>query len=577
MAILPDDVESLHKRLQLSEEWNMRLQSQIQELLRLSQNEVKTMRDRMQNPDIAIPLLQCYDATILEKQEENEKLQREVDKLKLMLQTANGELEETREAVRMAEVQLKELRMQAQEEHENLENAKHEVEREAALVRQQLARSLDAEAALKREVDQLKRGLNMAQGDAAQFQRDTVTLGEEAKQTQSRLKTIENEKEETQQLGELQRIQLQLLSRENEDKLQELERIRHRMVQALRQASDNHVAHLRVVEEKHREVVEGLRTQLNTQELEVQKLRAQLARVDAGSKGNRYATSLRTTTELLEAQTRQAQEIELKRLYSELSNLQLQRDDALLRYEQLSGSLRREEADRLTEAQRETQGLRQKLRDQEQNYEQLENEKNRVKEELRVLREKCKGHASELQRARQDRDQTLKKMEELRRALATAEETCERLRSEAKNDTAKERQRVYELEKHFDEVIRDMQASKDRANASMAAMERQRDELCKALADSQERLTAVQARLSARDREAEVLVAKAEHLQEAVRMNQKQALSCNERVQQLLTQDEEKSRQLREMTLKMERLQLESARVARARDRLLEDVNSRFY
>ncbi|EAN83085.1 hypothetical protein, conserved, partial [Trypanosoma cruzi] len=59
MATLPDDVESLHKRIQLSEEWNMRLQSQIQELLRLSHNEVKTMRDRMQNPDIAIPLLQC--------------------------------------------------------------------------------------------------------------------------------------------------------------------------------------------------------------------------------------------------------------------------------------------------------------------------------------------------------------------------------------------------------------------------------------------------------------------------------------------------------------------------------------
>ncbi|EKF98597.1 hypothetical protein TCSYLVIO_010502 [Trypanosoma cruzi] len=577
MATLPDDVESLHKRIQLSEEWNMRLQSQIQELLRLSQNEVKTMRDRMQNPDIAIPLLQCYDATILEKQEENEKLQREVDKLKLMLQAANDELEETREAVRMAEAQLKELRMQAQEEHNSLENAKHEVEREAALVRQQLARSLDAEAALKREVDQLKRELNMAQGDVAHFQRDTVTLGEEAKQTQSRLKTIESEKEETQQLGELQRIQLQLLSRENEDKLQELERIRHRMVQALRQSSDNHVAHLRVVEEKHREVVEGLRTQLNAQEMEVQKLRAQLARMDAGSKGSRYATSLRTTTELLEAQTRKAQEMELKRLYSELSSLQLQRDDALLRYEQLSSSLRREEADRLSEAQRETQGLRQKLRDQEQNYEQLDTERNRVKEELRVLREKCKSHASELQRARQERDQTLKKMEELRRALATAEETCERLRSEAKNDTAKERQRVHELEQHLDEVLREMQASKDRANASTTAMERQRDELRKELADSQERLTAVQARLSARDREAEVLAAKAEHLQEAVRMNQKQALSCNERVQQLLAQDEEKSRQLREMTLKVERLQWESARVSRAHDRLLEDVNSRFY
>ncbi|EAN82526.1 hypothetical protein, conserved, partial [Trypanosoma cruzi] len=65
--------------------------------------------------------------------------------------------------------------------------------------------------------------------------------------------------------------------------------------------------------------------------------------------------------------------------------------------------------------------------------------------------------------------------------------------------------------------------------------------------------------------------------QEAVRMNQKQALSCNERVQQLLAQDEEKSRQLREMTLKLERLQWESARVARAHDRLLEDVSTRFH
>ncbi|RNF08427.1 uncharacterized protein Tco025E_07176 [Trypanosoma conorhini] len=576
MTTFPDDVETLQKRLQLSEEWNMRLQSQIQELLRLSRSEVEAMRDRMQNPDIAIPLLQCYDAAILEKQEENEKLQREMSRLKAMLENTTSELGEAREAVRVAEVQLKDLRMQAQEERSCLEEAKHEVDREAAQLRRELSRSLDAEAALKHETEQLKRERSALQGDAAQIQRNTETLEEEAKHAQYRLKTIASEKEETQQQGELQRIQLQLLSKENEDKLQELERLRNRMVQALRQAADNHVAHLRVLEEKHREAMEGLRTQLTTQELEVQKLRAQLARVDASGNGGRYALNLRTTTEVLEAQTRQAQEMELKRLYGEISNIQLQRDDALLRYEQLSSSLRREEADRLTEAQRETQAVRQKLRDQEQKYEQLAKGNSRVKDELRALREKYKSQTGDLQRARQEREETFKKMEELRRALATAEEAYERVQSEAKDDTAKERQRVREVEQRVDEVLREMRASRGRANAATVAVERQRDELRKQLTDSQERLTAVQARLSARDREVEVLAAKAEHLQEAVRMNQKQALSCDERVQQLLAQDEEKSRQLREMTLTVERLKREAARVARARDRLIEDVNIRF-
>ncbi|RNE97401.1 hypothetical protein TraAM80_09344 [Trypanosoma rangeli] len=575
MLTPPEDVESLQRRLQLSEEWNLRLQSQIQELLRLSHSEVEAMRERMQNPDIAIPLLQCYDAAILEKQEENEKLQREMNKLKSMLEATTSELEEAREAMRVADMQLKQLRMQAQEERGCLEDAKLEMEREAAQARRELARSLDAEAALKREIEQLKQELSVIQSDATKFQRNTETLEEEAKHAQSRLKTIASEKEETLQHEELQRIQLQLLSKENEDKLQELERLRNRMVQALRQAADNHVAHLRVVEEKHREAVEGLRAQLTTQELEVQKLRAQLARVDANGRGGRYALKLRTTTELLETQTRQAQEMELKRLYGEISNLQLQRDDAVLRYEQLSSSLRREETDRLTEAQQETQLVRRKLRDQEQKYEQLDKENTRVKEELRVFREKCKGQTGDLQRARLERDQTLKKMEELRRALATSEEACERVHAEAKNDMAKERQRVRELEQRVDEVLRDMQASRDRANASTMAIERQRDELCRQLADLQERLKAVQTRLSARDREVEVLTAKAEHLQEAVRMNQKQALSCDERVQQLLAQDEEKSRQLREMTLMVERLKREGARVARARDRLIEELNIR--
>jgi len=43
-----------------------------------------------------------------------------------------------------------------------------------------------------------------------------------------------------------------LVAKENEDKLQEIERLRNKMVQALKQSSENHNTHLRIVEEKHR-------------------------------------------------------------------------------------------------------------------------------------------------------------------------------------------------------------------------------------------------------------------------------------------------------------------------------------
>ncbi|KEG05279.1 hypothetical protein DQ04_24171000, partial [Trypanosoma grayi] len=137
MSAVSENIESLQKRLQVSDEWNMRLQSQIQELLRLPRSEVEAMRSRMHNPDIAIPLLQCYDAAILEKQEENEKLQQENGKLKAKLEATTGELEETREAVRAAETLVKEVRAQAQADHDSVDAARHEAEREAAQTRQE--------------------------------------------------------------------------------------------------------------------------------------------------------------------------------------------------------------------------------------------------------------------------------------------------------------------------------------------------------------------------------------------------------------------------------------------------------
>lgn len=577
MAALVEDMESLRKRLQLSEEWNLRLQSQIQELLQLPHNEVETLRSRMYNPDIAIPLLQCYDATILEKQDENEKLQQENHRLRSRLQEMTTNVAEMQEAVQTAEDLMKEKEVESQRQQRCIDDVRLQAEHECAKARQDLSRALETEGNMKREVKQMQRQLAAAQEEVVQRQREVATLEETLRLTQSRLKLASSEKEETQQQHEVQRIQLQLLSKENEDKMQELERLRSRMVQSLRQAAENHAAHMRIVEEKHREALEGLRMQLTTQELETQKLRAQLARVDTSGGGSKYEIATRTTTELLESQARQAQEIELKRLYAELSAVQIQRDDAQLRYEQLSSNLRREEAERTSEMQRGMQQLRSKLRELEQQHEQLEKEHARVKEEVRVLREKSKSHAGDLQRARQERDQSTKRAEELRRALSSAEEACETAKREGKEGAARERQRMEEQSRRSEEVLRELQMSKERTVAAMNAVELQRDDERHKLVAANERLEALQLRLDARERETEVLNSKLSHMQEAVRLNQQQAVACDERVQQLLAQDEEKSKQLRELKLLVERLKLESARATRAHDRLLEEVNVRLH
>ncbi|ORC86392.1 uncharacterized protein TM35_000281080 [Trypanosoma theileri] len=573
-----EDVEGLQKRLQVSEEWNMRLQSQIQELLRLPRSEVEAMRGRMQNPDIAIPLLQCYDAAILEKQEENERLVIETNRLKTQLEAAGVELQDARAAQQEMEVRLQEAHSVQQQREEQLNEQLHEAQRSSTRIQHELSRSLDAEATLRRDVERLQQQLAELQHETTHIQEDNAALQEAALQASRRLKSTASAAEATQQAGEVQRVQLQLLSKENADKLQELERLRLRMVQALRLASENHAIHMKAVEERHRVAMETLRQQAATQEAEVLKLRAQLARVDASSPHcSKNNSHLRSTTELLEAQTRQALEVEVKRLYGEVSAMQMQRDDAMLRYEQLSNSLRREESDRMAAVQRETQMLQQKIRDQEQQYQQLDMEYNRTKEELRLLREKCKGYTTELQNVRQEQDQSLRKVEELRRALTTAEETCEQVRRKAKEDIAGERKRVQELEQHVEGVARDMQSSKDRAHAATLTAERQCEELRHQLTEAQERVKTAQTRLSTREREVEVLTANVQHLQEAVRLNQQQALACDGRVQQLLQQDEEKSRKLREMTLLVERLKMEGARAARARDRLIEDVSTRMY
>nr|CCC90672.1 unnamed protein product [Trypanosoma congolense IL3000] len=577
MAALVDDVESLRKRLLLSEDWNLRLQNQIQELLRLPRNEVEVLRSRMYNPDIAIPLLQCYDATIVEKQEENEKLLLENQRLKSRLEEITSELNDMQGTVQETEELMKERQVESQRQQRCIDDVRLQAEHECAKIRQDLTRALEDEGNMRREVKQMQRQLAAAQEEAQQRQQEVAKMEEMLRITQCRLKAASGEKEETQQQHEVQRIQLQLLSKENEDKMQELERLRSRMVQALRQAAENHAAHMRIVEEKHREALEAIRAQLNTQELETQKLRAHLARVDTSAKGCKYEMGARSTTELLEMQTRQAQEIELKRLYTELSALQLQRDDALLRYEQLSSNLRREEAERASDTQREIQQLRNKLRELQQRHDLLEKEHAHLKEEARVLREKSKSHASDLQRSRQERDQAVRKVDDLRRALAAAEEACETAKREGREEAARERQRLEEQAQRNEDVVRELQLSKERALAAVGTAERQRDDERHKLAAAKDRLDALQSRLENRERETEVLNSKLVHMQEAVRLNQQQALACDERVQQLLAQDEEKTRQLREMKLLVERLKLESARATRACERLQEEVNVRVH
>lgn len=363
--------------------------------------------------------------------------------------------------------------------------------------------------------------------------------------------------------GEAHRVRLHVLSRENEDKLQELERLRAKMVQALRQAGDNHAAHLRIVEERHRLAVEDLRQVNRTHEMEIMKLRAQLARLDPDSPSGAQLRRLHetSTVSLLEAQTRQAQDMEIKRLYGELGNVQRQRDEALDRVHNMTLTMQEKERGLLEDHRREGLSLQKRLHEVRNVLEKRESECMTLQSQVQQLREKLKKEETGSQEARLERDSLKREVEELERKDSERERTIRQLQDERDARRGRESEIHAQLEQRVEEVLEDLRQSRSKSLQEASAAERERTELRHQLTETQKKLQAAQQLLAKRDREKEVLDVQMAKLQESLTSHKQQLAMCDAKLMELHRSKEELQRQQRLNVLATEHLKMENSRL----------------
>ncbi|KPA77864.1 hypothetical protein ABB37_06664 [Leptomonas pyrrhocoris] len=587
VAALQAEVHQLLERLNISNEWNMRLNQQISELTQLPPGDVQQMRQRMLDPDIAIPLLQCYDAVIQEKTEEVDQLRKEKAELQGQLDAFNRDQLDVANAVRMAEDLVKSVQGKSSDEVQRYVTAVRELQEETVRLRLEVTRALDAENAAKQSA------LHASEA-ASSLQKALEAAKQEAAKAQEALQVAERRgRQHAQQAGEdqmglaVQQVQQQLLQQENADKSQELERLRAKMVQALRQTSDNHAAHLRIVEERHRMVLEDLRSVNRTQELELLKLRAQLARWDPANPSNLSLSGhgsgtggsvrMQSTAELLEAQTRQAREMEVKRLYGEVSALQLQRDDALRQYEQLTSRLQRDRDQQLVEAQRQVQTAQRSLADVRVRCEELEAAKSTQDASLRQTREELRRAQQEAQQTRLSFDSQTRKLASLQQQLADATVRVTAAEEERKSAVEQEQRRTADLEASVAQALQDVQAAREEAYAEVAEVQRKYVQLQDRYQQAQDQLRVRQQALDAKERACGIAELQLGRLEEGLEAHKRQLVEGDRRIQQLEALLGEARQQQRSSCISLEQFKIQNTQLTRARDQLAELLQARSF
>ena len=581
VAALQAEVHQLLERLHVSNEWNIRLNKQISELTQLPPGDVQQMRQRMLDPDIAIPLLQCYDAVIQEKTEEVEELRKTTGELQAQLDAFRRDQLDVSNAVRMAEELAKSVQGKAADEVQRYLTAVKELQEETVRLRLEVTRALDAE--------------NAAKQDAAHAMEKATSLGkaleaakQEAQTAQEALQLGERKwKQQAQQAGAeqtglaVQQVQHELLQQDNADKSQELERLRAKMIQALRQASDNHAAHLRIVEERHRMVVEDLRSVNRTQELEVLKLRAQLARWDSMNPSNlnssvhRGSLRMQSTAELLEAQTRQARELEVQRLYGEVAAAQQQRDEALRQYEQLTSRLQRDRGQQ--DVQRQLQTAQRSLADLRVRCEESEETKSAQEASLRQTREELRRAQQEAQQSRLNLDSQSRKLAAAQQQLSEATARIAAAEEEKQSAVQAEQHHASELQASVAQTLQDVQAAKERAYAEVEEVQRKHEQLQHRYEHAQEQLRERQEALEKKERARSILELQMGRLEEGLEAHKRRLAECDRRIQQLETQLDEARQQQRSSYLSLEQFKIQNGQLTRARDQLAEMLQGRSF
>lgn len=571
----------LIERLRVSDEWNLRLQTQIQELLRLPRSDVVALRARMQTPDIAIPLLQCYDAAIAEKSDEVAALLAENTKLRQQAQGQATEQAALAEAVRVAEGMAAQLQSKAREEVARWEGAVKGLQAELAQHRQESLRALESETEARERSEGLVRQVAVLREEISSLKEEAERDAEARRLLETRLRLREQADGAEAAESESTHIELQLLRQQNRERLEELEGLRGKMVAALRQSADNHAAHLRLVEERHRLAIEELQAAQRTQELEVLKLRAQLARADpanpaGGAQRHSFlSTTATTTTELLEAQTRQAQEAELKRLHAEVAGLQVQRDDAVLRYEQLSAHLRRDREQQEAEFAREARSLQSQLDNLRQKLARAEEAEASGTRQAAALKERLRAANAEAADARLARDTAMHELTESRRREAESQRLAGQVSEEKDRAVAAERERRKQAEQRVTTALEELRALRETAQEEAAAAERGRHHW-------QQQHTVAVTQLREAERNAAELVRQRavqeghlSRLTEAVEAHRKRLADMETRAAAAAEFRMEAESNQRAALLAIEQLKCENHRLVKTRNRLTEVLQTR--
>jgi chromosome segregation ATPase len=569
-----NDINLLKQKLKTVSEWHDRAEAMLAHIQRLPDHS-RMLRHRFEDP-ASIPLLQNYDDAILQKEEEIQKLSVEVQELKKRLETNTAEVSEQVKASRVAEerahvaAEESSLRVQAvSNENAHLRAHISELEAETAALKDRLQAMIIAESRSKDTYTKAVRETDDLHNEVQQL-RDKLHRSEQETQSLKRqLDSLGNAREEEQQSTESQKVQLHLLSKENEDKVQEIERLRNKIVHALKQAADNHTTHLKIVEEKHRTVVENLHEQIRAQEAAALRMRAQLSRVEVQQTPPSLSPSA-----IIDSHARNVQEVELKRLYAEVTSLQLQRDDLQFRMEQLQASSRRDADQAVRDLKRDLELLKYRARDLEERNTKLETELNSQRESNRRIQQDKKLSLEENQRLAHSIEDLEKKLAEALKQNASLSSQLEASRTEHRDALEEERTVAQTMERRLEETKKEAGAERDRLRQQKSELERQLAEERSIVKELQGKVSVSQRSSMEKDLELQNQSAKADRLAQGLALHKQQIQLLDDRLNGMLLAEQQYKRDLRSLTLHVEQLRMDNVRIARERDRLAGEVTT---
>ena len=535
-------------------------------------NGVRRELARIEDPDVSIPLLRSYEGYIDQLKEEVQSVQEELKRKNQHLEAITSENRNATTSIVKAQAEKEEaIACLAVCQNENVE-LKQQLQLTQASLATARARAAASIASDNRSVDRAQaeaRAAEEREALIARLQSELARQRQTADAAQSQLEAIQQNADFQRAAAESQEIQLELMKRENEDKGSEIARMRHKMMGALKLASDNHNAHLRLVEQKHSSVVQHLRDESNTKDITIAKMRAQLHQAELrGSRSTESDTM--SPTAILATQMRQAQEIELRALYAEVAAATQARDDAIQRQEQSCQMhrLAMEEANRgfkkdLCSAQEQSSKYEGQLNAAQTALNRQQEVSRSLKEELRVAEGKILRLTGELGNVQASLDESKRQCSKLTVTVGESDADCER-------KIAEERRVAAGLQRQLDAAQRAITHQRESHTGELEEMRRQVDSLRLQHADVLGRLSHTQATVAEKQRALESLQQKVEWLQLALSSHKEEIHKFDQRVALSTQREEAVSKEFQKATLQVEQLTAEMARIARERDRLIE-------